>query len=536
MYLYHFICSLALLVALWMLPSGGSGFVSYTEDCENGKDDDQDGLIDLNDPDCSCTVAEPVSLIPNPSFEEQNCCPSNRSQLGCAGTWIQASEATTDYIHTCGWMGWDNLPPPLPFPDGQACVGFRDGRFGNNPEPNWKEYTGACLNSPLKAGTTYRFKFHIGFTYSQNSPSLYVTFFGTTDCANLPFGQGNSGHGCPTNGTGWVELGKVWVSGTNQWLEYSVTFTPTQDIQAIAIGPDCTKLDPSRISDTYYFFDNLILDDRRNFEYKITPQDHPCSPSYALQVPEEEGLTYQWYKDGVALVGQTQPALQVNGVEGKYQAILKNSNSCWLTPIFKYEVPVLYADLEAITCPNEAFEYHGKRYYQEGTYSDTLSSIHGCDSIVTIRLTVAPNEFTNVDAKIFKGEQYKIGKLHFKEIGSYKVDFQSIYGCDSIVQLNLDHYRAYFPNAFSPNGDNNNDRFTIYSNSDLKSILSLQIFDRWGEVVYDKTTMSDEDGTVGWDGTMHRKPAPNGVYIYTTTLLMSDNKERTYRGTFLLMR
>ncbi|NJL73722.1 MAG: hypothetical protein HC892_00495 [Saprospiraceae bacterium] len=62
MYLYHFIYSLALLVALWMLPSDGTRFISYTENCENGKDDDQDGLIDLNDPDCSCTVAEPVSF------------------------------------------------------------------------------------------------------------------------------------------------------------------------------------------------------------------------------------------------------------------------------------------------------------------------------------------------------------------------------------------------------------------------------------------------------------------------------------------
>ena len=90
------------------------------EICDNALDDDEDGLIDLNDPDCDCPVLEPVSAIPNPSFEDMNCCPQDISQLSCADTWIQASEATTDYLHTCGWMGWEELPPPLPFPDGEG--------------------------------------------------------------------------------------------------------------------------------------------------------------------------------------------------------------------------------------------------------------------------------------------------------------------------------------------------------------------------------------------------------------------------------
>ena len=39
------------------------------EICDNAIDDDNDGLIDLNDSDCACILVEPVSLIPNPSFE-----------------------------------------------------------------------------------------------------------------------------------------------------------------------------------------------------------------------------------------------------------------------------------------------------------------------------------------------------------------------------------------------------------------------------------------------------------------------------------
>ena len=146
------------------------------EICDNAVDDDGDGLIDLNDADCDCQIAEPISLIPNPSFEERSCCPENRGSLNCADTWIQASEATTDYLHSCGWFGWENLPVPLPLPDGNSCIGFRNGRFGMDPNPNWKEYTGACLTSPLKAGTTYKFQFWLGFTNYENSPPINVVF------------------------------------------------------------------------------------------------------------------------------------------------------------------------------------------------------------------------------------------------------------------------------------------------------------------------------------------------------------------------
>lgn len=171
------------------------------EICDNGIDDDNDSLIDLNDEDCACEIIEPVSLIPNPSFEETDCCPTDRSQLDCASNWIQASEPTTDFIHLCDWLGWDDFPPPQPFPDGEGIMGFRDGRVRNNnsAEPYWKEYAGACLLSPLLAGFSYRFQFDVGFVNRDKSPPINISFFGTSNCDYLPFGSGNEAFGCPSN-------------------------------------------------------------------------------------------------------------------------------------------------------------------------------------------------------------------------------------------------------------------------------------------------------------------------------------------------
>ncbi|MBX2877023.1 MAG: hypothetical protein KTR30_33195, partial [Saprospiraceae bacterium] len=202
------------------------------EICDNAIDDDNDGHIDLQDPDCACPVLEPVSHIPNPSFEEWNCCPESISQLHCAEAWNQASGATTDYLNTCGWMGWKEFPPPLPFPDGEGIVGFRDGQdIEEEPGPSWKEYAGACLLVPLKAGVTYRFQFYLGFSDQRSSPPLNVTFFGNADCKNLPFGRSTPHVGCPTNDTtNWVNLGSVFVSGNRNWVKEEITFTPEQDI------------------------------------------------------------------------------------------------------------------------------------------------------------------------------------------------------------------------------------------------------------------------------------------------------------------
>jgi len=79
--------------------------VNIPEICDNALDDDGDGLIDLNDPDCKCsgikdTIFSPSSLIPNPSFEDYIICPDTVAQLEWCRSWIQAVSATYDSFNT----------------------------------------------------------------------------------------------------------------------------------------------------------------------------------------------------------------------------------------------------------------------------------------------------------------------------------------------------------------------------------------------------------------------------------------------------
>ena len=46
--------------------------------------------------------------------------------------------------------------------------------------------------------------------------------------------------------------------------------------------------------------------------------------------------------------------------------------------------------INATICAGESYTWNGKTYSKPGTYTDTLTNIHGCDSIVTLNLQVNP--------------------------------------------------------------------------------------------------------------------------------------------------
>lgn len=88
------------------------------------------------------------------------------------------------------------------------------------------------------------------------------------------------------------------------------------------------------------------------------------------------------------------------------------------------------------------------------------------------------------------------------------------------------------PNAFTPNNDGKND-FFIPKLQVGQKIIFFQVFNRWGQLVYE-TTMAD---TRGWDGRdMNGKEVGGGVYMYSLRYACSDNKVYEKKGDVTLMR
>ena len=100
------------------------------------------------------------------------------------------------------------------------------------------------------------------------------------------------------------------------------------------------------------------------------------------------------------------------------------------------------------------------------------------------------------------------------------------------VVVNKDCYTD-IPNAFTPNGDGDNDYF--YPRQLLSKGVSgftMAVFNRWGQKVF---VTENTDGR-GWDGRFNDKEQPMGVYIYQIHVILKNGQVEDYNGNVTLVR
>ncbi|MGB3801056.1 MAG: PKD domain-containing protein [Lewinella sp.] len=103
------------------------------------------------------------------------------------------------------------------------------------------------------------------------------------------------------------------------------------------------------------------------------------------------------------------------------------------------------------------------------------------------------------------------------------------------VEINRD---VYIPNTFTPNGDGRNDLFrvrTAYPEA-VQEVVSFEIRDRWGMLLFDRESFPPNDQTYGWDGTYNDNPVTAGQYVYQVQVRFVDGFEKTISGSILIIR
>ena len=112
-------------------------------------------------------------------------------------------------------------------------------------------------------------------------------------------------------------------------------------------------------------------------------------------------------------------------------------------------------------------------------------------------------------------------------------------GCprtDSIrIQVICNGANFFVPNTFSPNGDGVNDHFVV-NGVGLNVIPSITIYNRWGQIVFQKSNFAANSTADAWDGTFNGQPAPPDVYIYTIQILCNNATLIPYHGNVTLIR
>ena len=122
----------------------------------------------------------------------------------------------------------------------------------------------------------------------------------------------------------------------------------------------------------------------------------------------------------------------------------------------------------------------------------------------------------------------------YDNVGVYEVNLITIdnNGCiDSITSYVEIRPSAeiYIPNAFTPNGDSNNDVFEVYTHN-VKDV-QVQIYDRWGLKIVE---WNDVKG--GWDGRVNGNPAQSDTYVYRVSTVDVNEKQEVRIGHVSLVR
>lgn len=195
-----------------------------------------------------------------------------------------------------------------------------------------------------------------------------------------------------------------------------------------------------------------------------------------------------------------------------------------------------------------------------GTYACTITDANGCTQITTTTILSGNGPTANAGSSVTiqAGSSTQLNAsggvtyawspsagLNNSNISNpiatptltttYCVLVSDVGGClDSTcvtVYLELPCGNFYIPNAFSPNGDNENDVFKAYINPVCVLEYKLVIYNRWGEKVFETTDIKE-----GWNGVVNGAESNSAVYTFYCFAKLSNGIEIKKEGNVSLVR
>ncbi|MBL7779190.1 MAG: gliding motility-associated C-terminal domain-containing protein [Chitinophagales bacterium] len=202
---------------------------------------------------------------------------------------------------------------------------------------------------------------------------------------------------------------------------------------------------------------------------------------------------------------------------------------------------------------------------QSGQYSVLIYDTSGCKNSDSMFVTVfqPPTVFAGDDTLLCDGENYIIPAtttgtsvqwnpatglsgttilnptFNHSSAVEYIIIATDDNGCYSsdTVKIDVKNCLAYIevPQAFTPNGDGNNDFFTLFGNNIAQ--YEIRIYNRWGELVYSSRDVSDlNDLNRGWDGTYKGVKQNLGTFVWHLTAKDIYGKSYEKKGNLTLIR
>ena len=250
----------------------------------------------------------------------------------------------------------------------------------------------------------------------------------------------------------------------------------------------------------------------------------------------------------IACNSYTAPDGVIYTTSGNYTVIIPNSVGCDSTISINLLIANPNSGIDTRAVCDSLVWIDGITYYSDNnTATFLLQNMFGCDSLVTLNLTV--NQFTNLnageDVSSCKGELITLNATGgVSYLWSNNVNNEASFapalgistltvtgtdsnGCSATDEINFEVKDCFsIPNGFSPNGDNVNDTWKVEGLWGFPE-ASLVVFDRWGKKVFE----GDANNNF-WDGKIKGNELPSADYYYVIELGNGQN----YKGTVTLKR
>lgn len=122
---------------------------------------------------------------------------------------------------------------------------------------------------------------------------------------------------------------------------------------------------------------------------------------------------------------------------------------------------------------------------------------------------------------------------------TFHVDVASSHGCRASdttrVIIYCDNSMVFIPNSFTPNGDGKNDVFYPRGQG-LKVIKTFRIYNRWGELLFEKDNFNLNDEQYGWDGSYKGDIPKPDVYVYLIEAVCYTGDDVFIKGDVTIIR
>lgn len=379
-----------------------------------------------------------------------------------------------------------------------------------------------------------------GITHKYSGPGNYYPYMIIPDkygCeAFIPFAPVNVYGALPLFG---IDKKQFCDNGLATFTNYTLSNDPiTSTIWDFGDGNTSTASDPSHnytVPGTYFIklsvntqfnCPNSFVDTIRVYRtpvISITGKDSVClnTPETFLGNIAQPDSTIKWlWNFGNGNTSQLQNGVTGFTIPGNYNIQLVASNKLGCADTALHPVNAVPKSTAIPT-------------------SDPITILSGGDAPLNMKYTGPIISYNWIPSQNLSCNNCPVPVANPQFTTKYAVNITDRYGCvgkgEVTVKVVCNGENFFVPNTFSPNNDGVNDIF-YPRGTGLDRAKTLRIFNRWGEVVFEKHDIPINVSSVGWDGTWKGKKADAGVYVYQLEIYCKNGELISYNGNITLIR